>query len=239
MRPPASSSTVPAGISFFAMATSSPGLSTMATSVIPCVAMNTSWAAPVCRRIYRPGAGFARISACPRPSGAGSHTGSDDKLRPPAGTPVWPMIDSDARQPGSHRVAAVPASVVELFHLLPLVLSPAAGSAALRAHARDSRGPDRVDHRILRGLLHGYQTAGRVGRRPAGTQTDPASGRHALPRLDAALPVEPDRGRAAWRPAPARGGHGLLPGRRRGDGRRSLAARPPGRSHGVLGRCRQ
>ena len=178
-------------------------------------------------------------SACPRPSGASSPARSADKLRPPAGTPVWPMIDSHARPPGSHRLAAVPPPVVELLHLLPLVLSPASGSAALRAHARDPRGPDRVDHRILRGLLHGYQTAGRVERRSAGTQADPAGGRHALPRLAAALSVEPDRGRAARRAAPARGGHGLLPGRRRGDGRRSLTAGPPGRGHGLLGRRRQ
>src|SRR5713101_7718057 len=59
MRPPASSRTVPAGISFLAMATSSAGLSTMATSVIAQVAMNASLGPSVCRRIYRPRRIFA------------------------------------------------------------------------------------------------------------------------------------------------------------------------------------
>src|SRR2546427_12479429 len=61
MRPPASSRTVPAGISFLAMATSSAGLSTMATSVIAQVAMNASLGPSVCRRIYRPPRGIARL----------------------------------------------------------------------------------------------------------------------------------------------------------------------------------
>src|SRR5712692_7753786 len=61
MRPPASSRTVPGRISFLAMATSSAGLSTMATSVMAGVAIYASLGLTICRRIYRPHHGIARL----------------------------------------------------------------------------------------------------------------------------------------------------------------------------------
>jgi hypothetical protein len=48
------------------MATSSPGLSTMATSVIAWVVMDASLATLVCGRIYRWAYGIARFGLCTR-----------------------------------------------------------------------------------------------------------------------------------------------------------------------------